>query len=68
MRTASTTETPSKFLDRALALVESASIRSWATSTHNRPIWESAAAARLKAGRTDINHFAASIASTAIGL
>jgi hypothetical protein len=57
-------------LTSALAHVESASIRSWATSEHNRPIFIqiAQAAIRKSGGAPDVHMFAAYIVSSAIGL
>ena len=57
-----------KLFTDALSHVESARIRAWATSEHNRPIWEGEALARIRAGRLDPITLATSIVSHAIGL
>lgn len=57
-----------RFLDAALALVESASIRTWANTAHNRPLFEGEALARIKAGRTDAIKFSTAIVCLAMGL
>jgi hypothetical protein len=64
------TLTPETLLAAALQHVESASIRAWATSEHNRPIWlKIAAGAIAKAnGTPDVHRFAAYILCNAIGL
>lgn len=56
-----------RFLDAALALVESASIRAWANSAHNRPLFEEEALLRIKKGRTDVHYFVITIVSLAMG-
>lgn len=53
---------------KALAKVESASIRSWATSERNGPLWLAAAEDAVNAGKNDPNRFATLIVATAIGL
>jgi hypothetical protein len=57
-----------RFLQAALEKVESASIRAWASSDHNRPILENEALLRLQAGRNDPTNFATAIVCHAIGL
>jgi hypothetical protein len=57
-----------KLLADALARVESASIRAWATSAHNHPLFKSEAQARVEKGRTDPTAFATAIVCLAIGL
>jgi len=52
-----------EFLGLALELVESESIRAWARSEKNLPIW-----LQLAAGKSDPTRFAAFIVATAIGL
>jgi hypothetical protein len=61
------TITAGQLLSDALALVESASIRAWATSDHNAPIWAKMAEKAVAKG-TDVNLFSAYIVSCAIGL
>lgn len=56
-----------RFLKAALEHVESASIRTWATSNHNGPVWEREALAWLKKERTDVLKFAALIVIEAMG-
>lgn len=56
------------FLDDALKLVESASIRAWVNSAHNRPLFEAEALARIEKGRTDVHRLVITIVSLAIGL
>jgi hypothetical protein len=63
--------TPETLLAAALEHVESASIRAWATSEHNRPIWLQIAAGAIKKapdGSPDVHRFAAYILCNAIGL
>lgn len=55
------------FLDDALKLVESKSIREWANSAHNRPLFEEEALLRIKKGRTDVHYFVITIVSLAMG-
>lgn len=56
-----------RFLDAALALVESTSIRTWVNSARNRPLFEQESLARIKAGRTDVHRFCITIVSLAMG-
>lgn len=65
--------TPQSLFDGALSRVESASIRAWAQTSHNQPIWlQLAASALAKAAQTgsapDPSRFAAFIVASAIGL
>ena len=53
---------------QALARVESESIREWASSPYNMPIWLEAARRAVESGNTDPDHFAAMIVSQAMGL
>lgn len=53
-----------KLFKQALTHVESDSIRAWANSADNRPIWIKIAA---KAGHADPVRFAAFIVATAMG-
>lgn len=64
------TRTAAQFLDEALARVESKSIREWASSERNRPIWEEIAGKALqnKGPSADPSMFAAYVVATAIGL
>lgn len=57
------------FLDRALALVDSPSIRAWAGSADNRPLLARVARERLNrgAGFADERRFAATITLLGIG-
>jgi hypothetical protein len=75
MNTATTTTTypatdagARAFLEAALALVESKSIREWVNSAHNRPLFEEEALARIRAKRTDVHRFVIVIVSLAMGL
>jgi hypothetical protein len=56
------------FLTLALTHVESASIRAWATTAHNGPLFLAEAQERLRVGRTDATTFATAIVCLAIGL
>lgn len=56
-----------KFLSDSLERVESKSIREWATSAHNYPLWLEIAAKAVANGKTDTSMFAAYIACVAIG-
>lgn len=58
-----------QLLDAALSKVESESIRAWANTPHNRPIWlEIAGKAIVKHnGNPDVSMFTAYIVCTAIG-
>jgi hypothetical protein len=60
--------TAKSLLRSALKLVESASIREWAMSERNAPIWLQIAENAVKKGSTDPHRFAAYITATAIGL
>lgn len=64
------TLTPVNFLENALARVESVSIKSWATSSHNRPIFlQMAENALAKGGQSaDPVRFATYITCLAMGL
>lgn len=57
-----------RFLDAALALVESKSIREWVNNAHNRHLFEEEALARIKTKRTDVHRFVITIVSLAMGL
>lgn len=57
-----------ELLDTCLARVESASIREWARSPGNLPIWEKIALHAVENGKTDVHMFSAYIVATAIGL
>jgi len=64
---------PETLLTDALALVESQSVRAWATTEHNRPIFVQLAAGAIQSagvsGRDpNVHTFAAYIVATAIGL
>jgi len=56
-----------EFFARALEQVESASIRAWARTPHNAPIFRLMAVGALKKG-TSVEIFAALIVANAIGL
>jgi hypothetical protein len=58
-----------KLLDEALSRVESESIREWASSAHNRPIWEKIAQGALdkSGGEYDPNRLCAYLVCVAIG-
>ena len=58
---------PKMLLAAALKLVESESIRSWAQSAKNGPIWEQIAAQHVKKGQLAPNVLCTRIVSTAIG-
>jgi hypothetical protein len=60
--------TAGQLLTDALALVESPSVRTWAQSTHNAPVWAQIAETAIQKGQVDVNQFAAYITATAIGL
>lgn len=65
--------TAETLLTDALAKVDSASVRSWASTEHNRPIFLQLAAGAIQSaavtGRNpDVHTFAAYIVATAIGL
>lgn len=64
------TITAEHLLTTALELVESESVRKWATTEHNRPIFIQLAQLGLNKGgkSADPHLFAAMIVSTAIGL
>lgn len=55
-------------VDRALTRVESASIRAWANSPHNRAIWIQIAAANIAAGSLDPVRLATDIVASALGM
>jgi hypothetical protein len=55
-------------LDSALATIQSASIRDWANSAHNRPVWIRYAQATIDNGRGDAVKLATIILCNAIGL
>lgn len=57
-----------KFFHAAIAGVASMSIRKWALSEHNAPIWEREALAWLQAGRTDTTKFTTLIVVEAMGM
>ncbi len=58
-----------QLFEQALAKVESESIRQWANSERNRPIWiKFAQRAILNQKEPDVFRFSALIVSTAIGL
>lgn len=59
-----------QFFEDSLKRVESASIREWASSERNRPIWLELAGTALKnkGPSADPDTFAACIVATAIGL
>lgn len=59
-----------QLFQQALAKVESASIREWATSEHNRPIWIKAADAAIVKhnGQPSVALFTVLIVSSAMGL
>jgi hypothetical protein len=59
--------TATEFFEASLAKVESKSIREWATSEQNRPIWISIAQRALDNGKSDTDGFAAYIVVTAMG-
>jgi len=59
--------TPAARLAEALALVESASIRAWATSAHNYPIWLAITEGALKNGKGEKHALCAYIVCLAIG-
>jgi len=58
-----------QLLDEALSHVESDSVREWANSEHNRPIWEKIAQGALdkNGGEYDVHRLAAYIVCVAIG-
>lgn len=58
---------PSAYFHAALEGVESASIREWATSEHNRPIWMQIATKMYKQGKS-VDDLTIYIARMAIGL
>jgi hypothetical protein len=64
------TTTPETLLAAALEHVESASVRAWATTDHNRPIFVTIAASAIQKsnGSPDVHRFAAYIVALAIGL
>lgn len=59
--------TNTQLLESALEKVESKSIKEWANSTSNRPIFEKIAQGAIDKGNTDVNRFAAYITCLAIG-
>jgi len=59
-------ETGERFLTQALAHVESESIRKWATTDHNRPLWVKMAKEAAQKGY-DPKRFATYIVCVAIG-
>jgi hypothetical protein len=59
--------TATEFFEASLAKVESKSIREWATSERNRPIWIDIAQQALDNGKSDTDGFAAYIVVTAMG-
>ncbi len=61
------TQTPEQFLNSALLLVESASIKNWASSDHNRPIFVKIAASFM-AQKSDVEKLTVYIVANAIGL
>lgn len=62
--------TAEQLFQQALAKVESESIRQWATSEHNQPLWLKMAQGAIEKhhGSPDVSLFSALIVSTAIGL
>lgn len=58
--------TPAQYLDQALTLVESTSIREWANTAHNRPILETMAQGAIDKG-SDPERFAAYLVCVAMG-
>ena len=66
----STPITGEQLLTAALAMVESESIRAWATTAHNRPLWLEIASRRAaKGGRqADVTALSTYITCQAIGL
>jgi hypothetical protein len=64
----STKTQSSVYFQKALECVQSTSIRQWASSDHNGPIWLQYVEAILKArGSVDVNKLAAYITLTAMG-
>jgi hypothetical protein len=62
-----------KFLNAALSRVESASIKEWAQSEHNLPVWTKIAEGEVKRGKSaskvdDVAWFAGYIVGSAMGL
>lgn len=58
-----------ELLDEALSEVESDSVRNWANSAHNRPLWEKIAQRNLdKNPDTDVLRFSAYIVCQAMGM
>lgn len=57
-----------RLLSDALARIESASIRDWATSAHNRPVWLRFAQATIDNGKANATKLATLILCNAIGL
>lgn len=61
--------TPAETLfDAALARIESESIKAWANSARNRPVWLRYATAGLETGKLDACKLATIILCNAIGL
>lgn len=59
------TQSAAEFLSEALTHVESASIREWAISEHNYPLWIKLAGSNRKLGAVRLATY---IVTTAIGL
>lgn len=59
-----------QLFEQALAKVESDSIRQWAETEHNKPLWLKMAQGAIEKhnGQPDVSLFSALIVSTAIGL
>lgn len=55
-------------LESALSRIESASIKAWATSEHNRPVWLRFCEAAIANGKADAARVATLILCNAIGL
>lgn len=55
-------------LESALATITSESIKAWATSAHNRPVWIRYAQATIDNGKADPVKLATLILCNAIGL
>lgn len=60
--------TANELFDASLKLVESKSIRAWAQSNHNKPLWLEICATAVKNGRKDAAAMAAYMVALAIGL
>lgn len=60
--------TPTMLLVKSLKLVESKSIRAWAVTPHNYPLWREIAETAVKNGKTDPSLFAAYIVAVAMGM